>query len=343
MKRIIALSLSLLLFGAYASAQSNDSIERLRQQEALLKQQQKEQQELMRQQQAEQEELQKQQRKEEEQALKERQKEEARIAKEQLKEAEAAAKAEQKRAEAEAKAEAKAEQKRVEAEAKAEQKKADAARKKEERKARKAAIGRDTRFTLDPFASYALGTRCLRYSDVYHGSNGAVGLDIVIHNPIAKRWDFDFGLGYRYTNFWYSNRISYDTVNKDFVWNDTKLSHYSYSVSTYMHTLEIPLRLSHIDKDGDAFYFGLNLGYNLSNRFMLKQLEPDNTYTTIQDFDNTKNYLKYRCDVVMGFGGRSKMKLFSPGLSFYFNLVPTYIKGTNGDEPIHEFGIRVNL
>ena len=142
MKKFYILLIAMALTAGTAFAQSNDSIERAKQQEALLKQQQKEQQELLKQQQKEQERLMKEQQKAEQKAQEERLKEQQKLQKEQQKEAEKAAKKEQDRI--------KREQTKAENKAKAEQKKAERKRKREEHYA---AWGRRPNFTADPYVS----------------------------------------------------------------------------------------------------------------------------------------------------------------------------------------------
>ena len=79
MKKFYILLIAMFLTAGAAYAQSNDSIERAKQQEALLKQQQKEQQELLKQQQKEQEALQKEQQKAAQKAQEERMKEQQKL------------------------------------------------------------------------------------------------------------------------------------------------------------------------------------------------------------------------------------------------------------------------
>ena len=96
---------AMALMGGTVFAQSNDSLERAKQQEALMKQQQKEQQELLKQQQKEQEQLQKEQQRAEEKLQKEQQREEEKaLKKEQDRQKREQVKAENERKAAEKKA-----------------------------------------------------------------------------------------------------------------------------------------------------------------------------------------------------------------------------------------------
>ena len=164
MKKFYILLIALALTAGAAYAQSNDSIERAKQQEALLKQQQKEQQELMKQQQKEQEKLLEEQQKAAKKAQEERMKEQQKLQKEQQAEAEKAAKKEQDRI--------KREQTKAENKAKAEQKKAEKKRKRQEHYA---AWNRHPNFTADPSVSIVTDRRMYTYNSFYN----SIGVPIV--------------------------------------------------------------------------------------------------------------------------------------------------------------------
>ena len=208
MKKFYILLIAMFLTAGAAYAQSNDSIERAKQQEALLKQQQKEQQELLKQQQKEQEALQKEQQKAAQKAQEERMKEQQKLQKEQQKEAEKAAKKEQDRI--------KREQVKAENKAKAEQKKAEKKRKRQEHYA---AWGRHPNFTADPYVSIVSARRIYTKNSLYNSVGANVGVVFDYHRPIAKRWDFNVGIGYRFTYLTYSHLFNQADVDKGITLN----------------------------------------------------------------------------------------------------------------------------
>ena len=304
MKKFYILLIAMFLTAGAAYAQSNDSIERAKQQEALLKQQQKEQQELLKQQQKEQEALQKEQQKAAQKAQEERMKEQQKLQKEQQKEAEKAAKKEQDRI--------KREQVKAENKAKAEQKKAEKKRKRQEHYA---AWGRHPNFTADPYVSIVSARRIYTKNSLYNSVGANVGVVFDYHRPIAKRWDFNVGIGYRYTYLTYSHLFSKnDTIDINSFSGTEKSRHFN--------TIFVPIKLSHINKDNDhGWYIGVAPGFN----FPKKTAEG-------------AKFNQFRVDASIG--TQSRWLIFSPGTEIYFNLLPTY---TSGNTKIHEFGIRFVL
>ena len=230
MKKFYILLIAMFLTAGAAYAQSNDSIERAKQQEALLKQQQKEQQELLKQQQKEQEALQKEQQKAAQKAQEERMKEQQKLQKEQQKEAEKAAKKEQDRI--------KREQVKAENKAKAEQKKAEKKRKRQEHYA---AWGRHPNFTADPSVSILTDRRIFGKNNYYNSMGGNIGVTFDYHRPIAKRWDFNIGIGFRYSIYWYSHMgIIGDSITVKSYNVDEK--------TAKTGTIVLPIKLSHIQR-----------------------------------------------------------------------------------------------
>lgn len=273
-----------LLFSAGAVYAQND--------DELLKKQQQEQQELLKQQQKEQERLQKQQQKEEE-----------RLAKEQAKEQEKAAKEEQDRI--------KREQAKKENAIRKEQKKAE---KKAKRQENYAKWGRKPSFTADPNATILTDRRFYGTNNLFNSVGYNLGVVIDYHRPIAKRWDCNIGIGYRFTNYYYSHL---DAGAGGF--NNKE------EVRSY-NSIILPLKLSHINKDNDhGWYLGVTPGFN----FGFKSLP------------NGAKFNSFRCDVAIG--TQSRWLIFSPGFEVYFNLLPTYTTDDNKEKSIHEFGIRFNL
>ena len=307
MKKFYILLIAMFLTAGAAYAQSNDSIERAKQQEALLKQQQKEQQELLKQQQKEQEALQKEQQKAAQKAQEERMKEQQKLQKEQQKEAEKAAKKEQDRI--------KREQVKAENKAKAEQKKAEKKRKRQEHYA---AWGRHPNFTADPYVSIVSARRIYTKNSLYNSVGANVGVVFDYHRPIAKRWDFNVGIGYRYTYLTYSHLFS----KNDTIDINSLNSFAGKEQSRQYSTIFVPIKLSHINKDNDhGWYIGVAPGFN----FPKKTAEG-------------AKFNQFRVDASIG--TQSRWLIFSPGTEIYFNLLPTY---TSGNTKIHEFGIRFVL
>lgn len=326
MKKFYILLIAMALTAGAAFAQSNDSIERAKQQEALIKQQQKEQQELLEQQRKEQEKLMKEQQKAAQKAQEERMKEQERIQKEQqkaaqkeqeerVKEQQKLQKEQQKEAEKAAKKEQdriKREQTKAENKAKAEQRKAEKKRKREEHYA---AWGRRPNFTADPYVSIVSARRIYTKNSLYNSVGANVGVTFDYHRPIAKRWDFNIGIGYRYTFLTYSHLFGKnDSININSFGGEEK--------SRAINTVFVPIKLSHINKDNQhGWYIGIAPGFNFP------KLSAEDA-----------KFNQFRVDASIG--TQNRWFIFSPGTEVYFNLLPTY---TSGNTKIHEFGIRFVL
>ena len=307
MKKFYILLIAMALTAGAAYAQSNDSIERAKQQQELLKQQQKEQEELLKQQQKEQEKLQKEQQKAAQKEQEERIKEQQKLQKEQQKEAEKAAKKEQDRI--------KREQVKAENKAKAEQKKAERKRKRQEHYA---AWGRHPNFTADPYVGILTDRLIYTKNSLYNSIGANVGVTFDYHRPIARRWDFNVGIGYRYTYLTYSHLFSQADVDAGI----TLESFGGNEESRHYSTIFVPIKLSHINKDNNhGWYIGLAPGFNFP------KLTAEGA-----------KFNQFRVDASIG--TQSRWFIFSPGTEVYFNLLPTY---TTGNKKIHEFGIRFVL
>lgn len=289
MKKFYILLVAMAISAGTAFAQSDDEIQR--QQEALQRQQQKEQQDLLRQQQKEQEELQKQQAKEE-----------ARMQKEAEKARQDEIKKEEDR------------QKREQAKAATEARKAQkAAEKKAKRAEHYAQWGRKPGFTADPSAGVLLDRRMFGQNNYYNSVGANLGVVFDYHRPIARRWDVNLGLGYRYGLFCYSHLgITGDGINAG-----------SYNVkeqTSATSTLIVPIKLSHINKDNKhGWYCGVTPGIMLNT--------PDHGMN------------RFRFD--LSIGTQNRWLIFAPGTELYFNLVPTYKNGVQNK--IHEIGVRFTL
>ena len=305
MKKFYILLIAMALTAGSAFAQSNDSIERAKQQQELLKQQQKEQEALLKQQQKEQERLLKEQQKAEQKAQEERRKEQEKLIREQQKEQEQAIKKEQDRQ--------KREQAKAESKLRKEQKKAEKERKRQEHYA---AWGRKPSFTADPYVSI-LTDRLIYGKNNYYNSVGAnLGVTFDYHRPIARHWDFNVGLGYRYTIYCYSHVGVTGNANDHKIYEKKEFT-------ANLNTIVVPIKLSHINKDNEhGWYVGLVPGFN----FPKKNIEGAELNSL-------------RCDFAVG--TQSRWFIFSPGTEVYLNLLPTYKSGTGTS--IREFGIRFNL
>lgn len=304
MKKFYIFIVAMALTAGTLFAQSNDSIERLKQQEALMRQQQKEQQDLQAQQQKEQERLAKEQQKQEEQLAKEQRKAEEKLAKEQQKEEEKAIKKEQERQ--------KREQVKAENERKAAEKKAAQKAKRQENYAK---WGRKPGFTADPYASVLIDRRIYTQNSLYNSVGINLGVNFDYHRPIAKRMDFNIGLGYRQTMYYYSHLFGANDVITLDSFNGKEESR-SYG------TIVLPIKLAFINKDNQhGWYLGVTPGFNL------KKLTAEGA-----------SFNRFRCDAAIG--TQNRWLIFAPGTELYFNLAPTY---TAEGKEIHEFGIRFTL
>lgn len=281
MKKFYILLVALALGASTVYAQSDDEIRR--QQEAL----QKEQQDLLKQQQREQEELAKQQAREE-----------ARMQKEQQKAQEQEIKKEQDR------------QKREQAKAENEARKAQkAAEKKAKRAEHYAQWGRKPGFTADPYAGGIISRRMYGQNSLHNAVGANLGVDFQYHRPIARHWDCNIGLGYRYSMYAYSHLLgaSTDFSGKEEVLNQS--------------TIVVPMKLAHISKDNQhGWYLGLTPSFSFGDAHL------------------NAEFRHFRCD--LSFGTQSRWLIFAPGMEVYFNLVPSYAVG---DAKIHEVGVRFSL
>lgn len=304
MKKIFLIA-TLLMLGAFsASAQVVDTEEQQKQQQALQQQQQLEQQQLLEQQQAEQQKLLEQQQAEQEKA----------------------AKAEQKAQEKE--------QARIEKE----QAKAEAQAKKEAKQQRREELGRGMRFSIDPYLGIADQTRALQRTDIYNLEESyLLGAKVMAYYPISKKWDLAFGLGYRFTFSTFYNSVKPNSDNTDLELYPMMESYHHEAQLSYS-AIELPIYLRNYNK---GYHIGFNLGYVNTNFFNYNTLNADNTRTDDIADQEMNNMNKFHLNVVLGFDDH--WFLFNTGVSLYFNLLPTYVEGTNGNNHLHEFGIIIQL
>ena len=171
-------------------------------------------------------ELLKKQQQEQQELLKQQQKEQERLAKEQAKEQEKAAKEEQDRV--------KREQAKKENDMRKKQKEAE---KKAKRQENYAKWGRKPSFTADPNATILTDRRFYGTNNLFNAVGYNLGVVIDYHRPIAKRWDCNIGLGYRFTNYYYSHL---DAGAGGFNGKE--------DVRAY-NSIVLPMKLSHVNKD----------------------------------------------------------------------------------------------
>lgn len=309
MKKIVTLLAVLTLGISVSQAQVVDTNEQKQYQESLQQQQQQ----LLLQQQ------------EQEKALKANQKEQAKVEKEMIK-AEKEAEKEAIKAEKEAA--------RAEKEAKAEAK-----------RQRREEIGRGSRIGIDPYAYLASTTRATQYSDPYNSASiVGLGANLTYHYPLNKKIDFVIGLGYKLNLTEYTNFLKPNDDHTDILFNDIT-SHFDYKSMLSTSSIMVPIHLNFVRKEGrkmKEIYLGVNAGYTFKSTFAGAQLNADNQYEEKYSVTDMKNYKKMRLDFVFGFN-TDKFLFFSPGVEVFFNILPTYIDGTNNNNPIHEFGVKIQL
>ncbi|MCQ2261528.1 MAG: outer membrane beta-barrel protein [Bacteroidales bacterium] len=215
---------------------------------------------------------------------------------------------------------------------------------KEAKAQRRAEIGRGLSFSIDPALGVGITSIFTEAASPYFSNNFSLGLTANLHYPIAKKWDVNFGVGYQMAYHEYYNDIIYNGDNKDFVLNDYLTPFYA-TPHTFIHTIEVPITIAHVrtNKEGDRTYLyaGLNVGRNIATDFAVSMVQSDNSTSKMYAEPNIENVNKWRLDVVLGWS--ESWFLFRSGFQVYFNLLPTYIKGTNDGNPIHEFGIKLSL
>lgn len=310
MKKIMLVAVALMLGMGCAYAQGDDPAERQKQQEALLKQQQKEQEALLQQQMKEQEELQKKQEREEQKAIEEQRKAEEKAYAQQQKDEARKAKEEQKKAE-----------------------------KKQKRAERRAAIGRGMSFGIDPFTGYVNSNLLSEPASLYNSVGYELGAVVTVNYPLSKKWDLTVGAGYRMASYSYLNTVKAMDGKMDTILTNSPYRNMS-TLGT--HTILVPIMLSHFDKDKKHtdVYFGIRPGYTFKNSFGFTQLGKDNKWSEPKHQKENIDFLNaFRLDVVLGSTYRHFL-IFNPGISLFFNLMPTYTPDGAG---IHEFGINIAL
>lgn len=270
------------------------------------------------------------QQEQQEQALKENQKEQERLQKEQAKvekeQAKAAKAAEKEQAIAEKEA------LRAEKEAKAEAK-----------RQRREEIGRGPRLGADPYVFLSMATRNAQYADLYNTrSILGLGLDVTYHYPLNKKVDFVAGIGYRFSSYHYRNMVDPNNDQTDLVFTTSGITHLERISSLTTSTIMIPIHLNFVGKKGNEVYLGVDAGYAIKAQFGAAQLDESNNYNEVIGKTDMKNFKNMRLDFVVGFT-RDNWLIFAPGVECYFNILPTYIDGTNNNNPVHEFGIKIQL
>ncbi|MBR1644595.1 MAG: outer membrane beta-barrel protein [Bacteroidales bacterium] len=216
------------------------------------------------------------------------------------------------------------------------------------RQERRAEMGRPMLSVLiDPYYGSLFHTNLFQRTDVYHSASFlhgfrddlAVGGNLLLSVPVSKRWDVNFGGGYRFTRLAYTNSIEYIDGDFAFLGQTNPLTTRCNAV---MHSVEVPLLLARAPKqEGFSAYFGVVLGYNFKTSFVRKQLTMDNEWDRSVSFSNLSNFNKMRLDVTLGLAKKSAV--FRNGFEIYFNLLPSYTDTPNGRTSIHEFGFFYHL
>ncbi|MBO4307557.1 MAG: hypothetical protein J5848_04515 [Bacteroidales bacterium] len=304
MKKLV-LTIMAVMLGAGAFAQV-DSVALQREQEALRQQQQREQQDLLERQQREQERA----LQEQERALQQQQREQERALQQQQRE-----------------------QERQQAELLKQQER------QVRREQRRAEIGRDYRISINPFIGIATPMTAA-LADAYNSNNMMLGLELEYHYPLSKGWDFNIALGYRIDMLFYINSVQYDNNASELVFNYgvTALNN---KPNLFVHSFDVPLRLSHVNESGREWYFGLTPGLNFANQFRYLQLYSDGDYRATEGltYKSLACVSGARLDFV--FGWRAKRFLFfNPGWRLFFNILPTY--NVTGHK-YHEIGVTIEL
>ena len=273
--------------------------------ETLSRQQQKEQQELLKQQQKEQEALEKQQQKEQEKALKE-----------------------QEKAEADAEKAQRREQEKMMAK---QAKKAHRAERREE-------IGRGLSFSIDPYAGLGLNYNSNDGTDLFAGWQEYLGAQVMLHYPLFKRWDLNFGLGVMADLYCLRNNANFNADSNILVEErpSSYISERDLISSTF---IQLPIYLSHVSDNKNELYFGIKPAFDLKSSFSHVTVDGNNT---IQQngiaIDPNTMMNRFRMDVVLG--SQRRFFIFDLGYELFFNLLPTFI---DGNTSIHEFGIMIKL
>lgn len=214
---------------------------------------------------------------------------------------------------------------------------------KEAKAQRRAEIGRGLSFSIDPALGVGFTSFFTDAASPYYSDNFSLGLTVNVHYPIAKKWDVNIGVGYQMAYHEYYNDIIYDGVNNNFILNDY-LTPLNATPHTFIHTFELPITIAHVKTKNDKrsyLYAGLSVGYNIASNFAVSMVQSDNSTSKMYAEPNIANVNKWRLDVIVGWS--KSWFLFRPGVQLYFNLLPTYIEGTNGGNPIHELGVKVAL
>ena len=214
--------------------------------------------------------------------------------------------------------------------------------KKAERRER---IGRKGRLAIAPAIGF--GTWSFDETQLYFGANFALAANATWHQPIARKWNLDFGLGYQWNEMMMYNNAIFNEATQLLepytpqTWGREE-NYFSYS------TIELPLLLGRVFQDGSELYLGLRLGYRFlasyHRDFFVEEnglLDDEDTDTPV-GFGKNNQLNRFSCKVVLG--TEDNGFLFAPGCELYFDLVPTMRQFPSGQQVfMNEWGVRINL
>lgn len=205
---------------------------------------------------------------------------------------------------------------------------------------RREAIGRSGRISFDPIFGVAEHQR--DHEMLYSGLNYNLGLDVVYHYPLRKRWDLNVGLGYHLNWLSLRNNAQFiDTANRLATY--TPLTYLNEKCTFNWGQLQLPILLSHVNADKNReFYLGVRLGFTLSSKYTHFFYTSESTHNT-QETEITpgKQINKFNCRVVLGFQ-KKKFLFFSPGAELFFDLTPTITAPLYPAE-VRSFGINIKI
>lgn len=185
-----------------------------------------------------------------------------------------------------------------------------AAQKKTKRRGNYSRWGRGPRVGFDPYGSLLTDRRLYGRNNQYNSVGFNVGGVLEYRQPIGRRFNFNVGLGYRWTYYTYSHL---DITQEGFDVNGFE-QHRDY------HSILAPIKIALVEKNNTRmWYLGITPGTNIGMVSV-----------------PTSSWNIFRIDAT--FGMQDRLSIFSPAIEVYCNLFPTYDDGIG--TPIHEFGLR---
>ncbi|MCQ2283109.1 MAG: PorT family protein [Bacteroidales bacterium] len=188
-----------------------------------------------------------------------------------------------------------------------------AAQNKTKRRGNYSRWGRGPRVGFDPYGSLLTDRRLYGRNNQYNSVGFNVGGVLEYRQPIGRRFNFNVGLGYRWTYYTYSHL---DITSDDFDVNGFE-QHRDY------HSILAPMKIALVEKNNKRmWYAGITPATNIGMVSV-----------------PTSSWNIFRLDVTLGM--QNRLSIFSPGVEVYYNLLPTYNDGVG--IPIHEFGLRFSF